>query len=44
MDSEPYTASDTKRTAADRADAQAVLPRLRRDQVYQELPPRLIRT
>ncbi len=42
MDTEPYTAPDTKRTAADRADAQAVLPRLRRDQVYQELRRRIM--
>jgi DNA-binding GntR family transcriptional regulator len=42
MDTEPYTGPDTERPAANRADAQAVLPRLRRDQVYQELRRRIM--
>jgi DNA-binding GntR family transcriptional regulator len=46
MDTEPYTGPDTKRPAgrssANRAGVPAVLPRLRRDQVYQELRRRIM--
>ena len=46
MDTEPYTGPDPKRPAgrssANRAGVPAVLPRLRRDQVYQELRRRIM--
>ena len=42
MDTEPYTGPDTKCSSANRADDQAVLPRLRRDHVYQELRRRIM--
>src|SRR3978361_2321236 len=46
MDTEPYTGPDTKRPAgrssANRTGVPAVLPRLRRDQVYQELRRRIM--